>query len=252
MPTSAASRRADGLLTIRGQGRGGQSQILPRDASTRFRSPLLMTDGAALRAQIKAQPPGFLRPRSPVQGVQVFAVAEVLGQSWQAGAQIWRAAVTLPDGTVLHLERAHDSAAPQALDLLAAAMAGQNGQVTTVAGPVRCQGDDLICDPWSITADRFLVPDLDSGPDSLAAAPAGLAGQDQNQEAAGVLATALHLGLRPGDTARAAEAQRVARSCAAQGYHELARRLMAWQAAPQDPARFGAAAIWLLGLIETG
>lgn len=135
-----------------------------RPASSRRDHRQLVEPG---RVTERAQ--GFLRPRDRLDAFHLFDVGEVLGQAWSPGAQIWQAAEELPgDGGRLHLARSYDRAAPGALGLLAAAFDGACGPVRQVAGPVRIEAGMLLCEPWSVGADRLVVPDLDDpdGPDA--------------------------------------------------------------------------------------
>lgn len=240
--TSVAKRRADGLIGF-GGGAGGRSQVMPRNASQSFRQPLLAEDGGALLGMLESRAPGFLRPRSRIDAFHIFPVAEIMGQAWDAARQLWRAAVTLPDRTILHLERAYDSAAPHAIDALSSALAGRDGALRFVSGPVRAESGALVCEPWSLNADRFVLPDLEdrSAPppetDAVLISPA-----DLPERTARALAGALHAG----ESRSAPES--TSRELRAGGFVEMARRFDGWRAAPAAPDAFGEAAIWLLTL----
>ena len=249
--TSVARRRADGLLAL-GQGARGRTALLPRDARARLPAPLAARDVPSVLRRLADRPPAFLRPRDRLEAFHVFAVEAVLGQAWAPGAQTWQAAVELPEaGGTLHLARAYDPAAPHALDALAGACSGRWGPVRQVAGPVRIEDGALVCDPWSVSADRLVVPDL-AAPDGaghpIPPAP-DLGPATLLDEAAALLANALHAGRRAfAASARAGGADLVARLAAA-GHPATAARLSAFLAAPAaEPGPFARAALWVAAM----
>lgn len=249
--TSVARRRADGLLAL-GQGARGRTALLPRDARVRLPAPLAARDVSSVLRRLADRPPAFLRPRDRLEAFHVFAVEAVLGQAWAPGAQTWQAAVELPEaGGTLHLARAYDPAAPHALDALAGACSGRWGPVRQVAGPVRIEDGALVCDPWSVSADRLVVPDL-AAPDGaghpIPPAPE-LGPATLLDEAAALLANALHAGRRAfAASARAGGADLVARLAAA-GHPATAARLSAFLAAPAaEPGPFARAALWVAAM----
>ncbi|KTS42747.1 zinc finger SWIM domain-containing protein, partial [Methylobacterium radiotolerans] len=249
--TSVARRRADGLLAL-GQGARGRTALLPRDALVTLPAPLAARDVPSILRRLADRPPVFLRPRDRLEAFHVFPVEAVLGQAWAPGAQTWQAAVELPGaGGTLHLARAYDPAAPHALDALAGACSGRWGPVRQVAGPVRIEDGALVCDPWSVSADRLVVPDL-AAPDGaghpIPPAPE-LGPATLLDEAAALLANALHAGRRAfAASARAGGADLVARLAAA-GHPTTAARLSAFLAAPAaEPGPFARAALWVAAM----
>lgn len=253
--TSVARRRADGLLAL-GQGARGRTALLPRDALVALPAPLAARDVPSILRRLADRPPVFLRPRDRLEAFHVFPVEAVLGQAWAPGAQTWQAAVALPGaGGTLHLARAYDPAAPHALDALAGACAGRWGPVRQVAGPVRIEDGALVCDPWSVSVDRLVVPDL-AAPDGagppIPPAP-DLGPATLLDEAAALLANALHAGRRAfASSARAGGADLVAR-LAATGYPATAARLSAFLsatlAAPGAQSEpFARAALWVAAM----
>ncbi|MGU3385746.1 SWIM zinc finger family protein [Methylobacterium sp. D53M] len=253
--TSVARRRADGLLAL-GQGARGRTALLPRDALVALPAPLAARDVPSILRRLADRPPVFLRPRDRLEAFHVFPVEAVLGQAWAPGAQTWQAAVALPGaGGTLHLARAYDPAAPHALDALAGACAGRWGPVRQVAGPVRIADGTLVCDPWSVSVDRLVVPDLavpDGAGHPIPPAP-DLGPATLFDEAAALLANALHAGRRAfAASARAGGADLVAR-LAATGYPATAARLSAFLsatlAAPGAQSEpFARAALWVAAM----
>lgn len=251
--TSVARRRADGLLAL-GQGARGRTALLPRDAALTLPSPLAASDAPSVLRRLAGRAPGFLRPRDRLGAFHVFAVDEVLGQAWSPGAQLWQAAVALPGtGGTLRLARGYDRAAPAALDALSEAFAGRWGPVRQVAGPVRIEAGALVCDPWSVGADRLVLPDLPADEASGSAVPPAGSGGARSavEDAAALLAGALHAGRRAFAAASAASGPRLAARLGAGGHVATAARISAFLAAREDASvPFAAAALWIAAMLE--
>ena len=245
--TSVGRRRADGLLAL-GSGASGKTALAPRDATFEFTEPLKARDAAALVDRFAARPPAFLRPRRKVDDVHVFNVAETLGQSWRPGAQIWQGAVRLGDGATLTLERAYDAAAPGALDILSAVFEGRHGALRQVAGTVRLEGGALTLDPWSIGAERFIVPDVDAAaPEAAPDLDSGF-GSSRFGAAVHALEGAVHAGRR---SRAGRDGGRLVSDLKSQGFQTAASRLGDWFSADAaDVTAFGRAAVWFATLRE--
>nr|USU31188.1 SWIM zinc finger family protein [Methylobacterium sp. OTU13CASTA1] len=251
--TSVARRRADGLLAL-GQGARGRTALLPREPLLRLPAPLAATRTGEILRRLAQRPPGFLRPRDRLDAFHVFDVAEVVGQAWSAGAQIWQAAVDLPHGGgTLRLARTYDRTAPGALDALAGAFSERWGPVRQVAGPVWIEDGALVCDPWSIGTDRLLVPDL-AAPDAAGTAfvPGGIVGaQTILEEAAALLAGALHGGRRSFAAVAGASAPRLLARLRDGGHAMTAVRLSEIMGSRgEGGAAFGRAALWIAAMLE--
>ena len=250
--TSVASRRADGTV-IFGSGARGKTTLMPRAVATTPPAPLLVTDVAALCEKIASQHPVFLRARNRVATFHVFAVDEVLGQHFEPGAQLWRAAVTLPnDGGRLLLHRRYDAGAPGAIDLMTAAVSGAHGPLRQLAGQVWMEHGELVCDPWSLSADTLIVPDVD-GSTTAQAAPAVSPSDTATgpHAAARFLAGALHAGGSRRETAFVKQGLRLAGELESGGFAATAHRMRHWLGAPlHDHIAFGAFAVWLAALME--
>lgn len=252
--TSVARRRADGLLSL-GSGSGGRTQVMPRDAAFSFPAPLAAASLTPIATALRSRPISLLRPRRLCDTVHIFDIDAVLGQSWAPGRQIWEGAVRLcNDGGTLHLEREFDAAAPGATGILAAALSGSWGPVRHVAGPVRMEGGALVCTPWSLSADRFIVPDLDADDDSTHAVTPALRDMpnDLLEETEILLGGVLHGGMRAQNAAGTTGTTLATRLDNA-GYRAMAERLAGWisTSAPDIITPFCNAAIWLLTLHES-
>ena len=251
--TSVASRRADGTVGL-GSGARGKTTLMPRAVAVTPPAPLFVSDLASLHNEFTGQPPAFLRARNRVSNMHVFAVDAVLGQTFDPGTQIWRAAITLPsDGGRLLLRRRYDAGAPSALDILNAAAAGAYGPIRQLAGQVWLENGELWCEPWSIAADTLIVPDVDN---SKAAHHTGAASpaEPRNSPSAtrSFVAGALHAGAGRRDMAFAKQGERLAQELEATGYGATGKRLEHWLRAPvRDHDAFGALATWLSVLLES-
>lgn len=253
--TAVARRRADGLLVL-GAGRGGKTSLMPHAGHFELPAPLSASSVRTVIDHAEAQPPSFLRPRHRARDVRLFKVETVLGHAFAAGAQHWQAAVELAgDGGTLFLERAYDAGAPQALDILFAVADGHHGAIRQVVGPTRIEDGKLICEPWALSADTLVVPDVDTP--SIRSNPPSLVPERQRtsvpERLSAWLAEAIHLGARglPHDYATRGAALAVDARQA--GYAECAARVDAWLAtreASGAATRFGNAAVWVLALLE--
>lgn len=251
--TSVARRRADGLLAL-GSGAGGRTQIMPRDALFAFRPPLAAVNVDALKQAFAERPISLIRPRKQVEDVHVFDVEDVAGQSWSPGDQFWQAAVKLKgDGGMLHVERSYDAGAPSAITVLTAAMDGKWGQIRQIAGTVKRDGAVLVCEPWSLSADRFIVPDVDTSDiTGDIGSPLAASGRlDAFDEVERMLSGLLHSGRRARSTLSALGKSLVAR-LETVGYRTMAERLsQLLPAEANDVSALGSAAVWLLVLKES-
>jgi hypothetical protein len=250
--TSVAHRRADGTVRF-GSGARGKTTLMPRGALVEPPAPLFVTSLEVLRAELAARPPAFLQPRNRVASLRVLAVDQVVGQFVEPGTQTWRAAVTLPnDGGRLHLQRRYDAGAPAALDGLGAACAGTHGKVRHVAGLVWIEDGEIVCDPWSIACDAFIVPDCRNARPSAEPPVSSLAESVDGPPAMRLfLAGALHAGARRRDADFLRRGQALARSAEATGFAVTAQRLKHWlEAASNDVDAFGRIAMWLAVALE--
>ncbi|MCL2716252.1 MAG: SWIM zinc finger family protein [Alphaproteobacteria bacterium] len=252
--TSVARRRADGLLTL-GRGSGGKTQLVPRDALCAFPAPLSASAIQPLTERLATRPLSLVRPRRCIDDVHVFEVEEVMGQSWSPATQSWEAAVRLRnEDTLLYLERSFDAAAQDAVSVLTAAFAGELGRLRQVTGPVRLDGGALLCEPWSLAADRFVVPDIDANEDASAPIPPGAETSNDSSldQAQRLMSGMLHAGARARDSAALKAALEVVAALRADGYATTADRVSAWLSDPaHSPLLFARAAVWLVSLRES-
>ncbi|KQO83434.1 SWIM zinc finger family protein [Rhizobium sp. Leaf262] len=248
--TSVARRRADGVLTL-GRGSGGRSQLMPRDALFNFPQPLAATSVERVAAELSNQQISLLRPHRRFDILHVFDIDEVIGQSWSPGRQLWEAGAHLAnDGGKIWFERPFDAAAPGAPGILAVAFEGKWGPVRQVAGTVRLVGGAVVCEPWSISADRFIVPDLEvDESDHTVAAIAASALRNVLDEAEDLLSGMLHAGQRSQGTVQAL-APAISTRLLERGYRQASQNINS-DITTLNVEYFCKAAIWLLTLQET-
>lgn len=253
--TAVARRRADGLLAL-GAGRGGKTSLMPHAGRYELPAPLRVDAVSTLLEAAEEKPPSFLRPRHRVRDAHLFRTAKIIGQSFSAGAQHWQAAVELEDdGGLLILERHYDAGAPQALEILFAAFDGYYGPLRQIAGPTRVEGGQIICDPWALSADTLIVPDVDCVQTRIEMAAHG-----HEEGSAGLLerisawlAEALHQGTRNLARDYAERGYQLATQARSAGYEQTAHRLDAWLARLHEEAGldlFGDLATRVLALRE--
>lgn len=248
--TQAARRRADGMVLL-DRGAAGRATLVARAVVIDPAPPLRVTEAGAARARMLARAPGFLRARDRAGDLHVFDVDAVVGQMIEPGAQRWRAAASLKGGGVLALSRRYDAAAPGAFDVLTAAFGGRDGPLRQICGRVWLEEGELVCDPWGLSAERWIVPDLDAASDAPRASAAATYEPDDPLTALRRhLAGAAHVGLARFDAPRRAAVREAAAEARAAGYAVAATRVEDWLAAPDDERAFGAAALWLATLAE--
>ncbi|WP_416409119.1 SWIM zinc finger family protein [Agrobacterium rosae] len=250
--TSVARRRADGMLTL-GRGSGGRSQLMPRDALFTFPQPLAATSVERVAAELSNRQIALLRPHRRFDTLHVFDIGEVTGQSWAPGRQLWEAGAHLSnDGGKIWFERPFDAAAPGAPGILAVAFEGKWGPVRQVAGTVRLDGNVVVCEPCSISADRFIVPDLEvDESDHTAAAIATPVQRDVLNETEDLLSGMLHAGQRSRGTVQAL-APVISARLRESGYRQASQHISPdSEITTMDVERFCKAALWLLTLRES-
>jgi hypothetical protein len=258
--TSSGRRRVDGRLVL-GTQRGGKTQAMPYDGNAPLRAPLLVSQADVLVDTLSTRPPAFVRRHDATGDVRVFEVDAVLGQSLTEGGQRWQGAVALAgDGGTLRLQREYDAVAPAALEVLAQALAGGYGRLRRIAGPVTLENGVLVCEPWSLLADRFVVPDLEPASDTTPSPPLphhGDMAATQLELGLQLLAGAVHAGRRagPADATVRRNARAVAEQLKETGYLQAAGYVAAWCSRPDETGadtdglvRFGDAACFLQAL----
>jgi hypothetical protein len=186
-----------------------------------------------------------------VQHLHVFDIDAVVGQMFEPGSQVWRAAVMLAnEGGKLYLQRRYDAGAPAALDVLGAAFAGRHGSLRQLAGQVWLEDGEVVCDPWSATGDKFIVPDCDGAAEGEPPTAPPPADDAQGPTAVrAFLAGALHAGARRRDENFRGRGQALANALETAGYSATAKRLKDWLA-HDDVASFGRVAVWLSAMLE--
>ena len=189
--TRAAVRRANDELVLR-SGRQGSTSVMPQTGDFATLDPPRRVDRVAdLRAHLAARAPRVLRPRRLGEDVFVVAVAEVGPVALDAAEQaVFAPLVDLDGEVILSLVRHPARAAPHALDVVGAALAGRWGRVRWVAGAVERGASALVQPmPTMIVADRVVVPDFEPKPEPVDLARGRLAARDDDvrRAALGVL-----------------------------------------------------------------
>ncbi|GAA2374853.1 hypothetical protein Cme02nite_04200 [Catellatospora methionotrophica] len=212
--TESAVRSASRAVRL-ATSRVAKTTISPsRAAWGELPAALVVRDFAALAAELDALAPRLIRPRVEAELVRVLAVTGVRSIGYAPGDQRIDAEIVDGDGNTAVVSAVHAAAAPGRLDVLAAALAGEHGEVRYVSGTVRRSGGTVLLDPIGLAAgDTVVVPDL-----AVPQGSAGLAlsGGDLADPLAAALTTARdvlaevpHRGLRhlpPGFAARLATA----------------------------------------------
>ena len=155
-----AARRADGSVRL-ARSRSSLNSVLPQAGDWRqLAPPLRFTSVAALRAEAQAHPNAALQPRHAARRHVVFSPHGVNGVSYDANAQTLVAALVDGDGETLLMHRTHERHAPYALDAIAGALDGRFGTLRHVAGTLAWQDGAPRIEPWALSCDQLVVPDL--------------------------------------------------------------------------------------------
>jgi hypothetical protein len=195
----AVKRRANRSLSL-GAARGGTTSVTPQRGEWELFPPsIFASDFEELGRALDASPPRLLRPRVLAESMRVVAVAGVGGLSFHPGEQQLTAEIADTNGHTMLLVRRYRRAAPHALEVIAAALAGEP-PVRFVAGDVRHGPYGLEIDPVGLVTDRMIVPDLEPAKGGAPPIEAAQARHDSALLAAldagaGKLEEACHLGL---------------------------------------------------------
>lgn len=247
--TAVAKRRADGTVRF-GAGGGGKTTLLARNVTVEAPQTLAVRDLDTLRRALVSEPPRFLLPRNRTSGLRVFDIARCVGQAFEPGTQTWHAAVELADGGgELRLQRTYDAAAPGAIASLSGVFDGASGAIRQIAGRVSIVDGAVTCEPWAISADRLVVPDVDDVARIDALEPVSMFDTESSLRAARrFLAGAVHAGFQGRDEQTG---QAVATAIAGMGFEVTGRAFQTWLAGqPSDVAAFGAIAIRLESTLQ--
>jgi hypothetical protein len=131
---------------------------------------------------------------------------------------------------------------------LFAAVDGRYGSIRQIAGTVRREAGEIVCEPWSLVTDRLIVPDLeqlDVGTD-VAIVEAHNESVPAADSARRFLAGALHAGWRQRNSQFGERGRELLAALSGAGLEQTVQRVSAWLAAPaEDVLAFGRAAVWL-------
>lgn len=162
--TRTAKRRANRALTL-GAATHGASSVLPQTGDLSMLPPPLRVEHVReLDAIVGSRAPRLLRPRVQCEDVHAIAVGSVAGVVFDAAEQTLVAQLLDPQGEPFLLRRGHRKAAPAALDVLAATLAGAHGALRWVVGPVAREAERYVVEPTMVVADRVVVPDVEEAP----------------------------------------------------------------------------------------
>jgi hypothetical protein len=252
--TSVAKRRADGLLTLK-RNTGGKTQIMPRDATINSSSPLVINDLKLLAQRIASRPLSLTRRRSRIENFHVFDVQDVVGQSWSAGGQVWQAVVHVSGcEEPLFLKRAFDVTVPEAISTLKSALSGKHGKVRQIAGSVQLKSGSFICDPWSVTTDRLIIPDIDVIEHASVSEDIQILSGDITswERALQLLSGALHAGRRAWSNTTDQIGSEIVDELKNEGFAQTADLMLNWLSdSTTNLTAFGQAAVWLIALQES-
>ncbi len=125
---------------------------------------ILVRDLNVLSAKLAGMPPRLVRPRVEAALVHVVEVGEVLGLSYEAGAQRLTARIQAVGGGEATVMSTHSGVTPGALDALASALGGAEDKPRFLSGIAYRFRGDLVIDPLAVvTGATVVIPDLADG-----------------------------------------------------------------------------------------
>lgn len=154
--TNAAKRRANGALDIAS---GKQyTSVLPLSARAweLLGEPLRQPDAAALKRHLQQALPDFVRPRQPIEQLHILPVSEVLDWCWDPALQCLQLELLsgeAGDDNLVTVSLNYDSAAPQAIEVLARAMLTPATPPRLISGRVKIASGKLIIEPLAVASD---------------------------------------------------------------------------------------------------
>lgn len=193
-----AKRLADGSLKL-ARARTEQNALLPQRGDWQKLPPSLrFTSVQALRASHEHRPRAAWAPRHAQPNFCVLAIASIHGIFYDATQQRLAAVLLDSDGERFIAQRDYEAHAPQALDAFAAALRGQFGPITHIAGTAHFAAGQLVLEPYAVSANRVITLDCEASVghlqgvelmrlDSTAAEPMLQAVQNTQQLLAGYL-----------------------------------------------------------------
>ncbi len=162
-----AKRSADGTLKL-ARARTEQNALLPQRGDWQKLPPTLRYSSVqALRASHVHRPRAALAPRHAQPNFCVLAVTAIQEVYYDAAQQRLAAVLVDSDGERFIVQRDHEAHAPQALDAFAAALHGQYGPISHIAGTAQFEAGQLTIDPYAVCANRVVSFDCEASTGQL-------------------------------------------------------------------------------------
>jgi hypothetical protein len=246
--SETASRSAGRVVRLT-TGRIAKTMITPLDSQwAELPAPPLVRELDGLDRELALLPPRLVRPRVEAELVRVIAVSQVHDVGYDPGGQRLEAVVADAAGTTATVSARYRPHCPAALDCLADALTGGQGEPRFVSASVRRARGGLELDPIAVmTTGGVIVPDLAPGDGS--AALSGAVAHDLDPLSAALdgalalFAEAAHRGLRHRTTATGDRFDRAAADLRRLGFQATADAVTAFAAslAGDDAPRMTAA-----------
>lgn len=248
--TESAVRSASRTVRL-ATGRISRTTVSPSRGDWGELSPsLLVTDLAALGRELDALTLRPIRPRVEAELVRVVAVSQVVAMTYAAGDQRLIALIADQAGNTATVTATHTGATPGRLDSLAAALAGEEGELRFVSGVAGRTAGGVVIDPIGLAVGgRVVVPDLQPAGGS---GPLAVAEDDQHDpltavliDTRGLLAEAAHHGLYHLPPTYDARLDTAARRLTTLGLHRIARAVTAFAAARSQDSGEAVEQTWI-------
>ncbi len=177
--TKGAKRLANGMLKLAKARADQNALLLQRGDWQKLPSSLRYANVRALHREVSQRAHPAIVARHAQPNFCVLAVHSVQSLYFDASQQRLVAVLIDSDGETLIVQRDYEAHLPQALDAMAAALRGNFGMVTHIAGIAHFAGNTLHIEPFAICADRVVSIDCEASGGQLAHVE--LAQLDQSQ-----------------------------------------------------------------------
>jgi hypothetical protein len=175
-----AKRRADGSLLI-AKARSNQNSLLPQSGDwSNLKPPLCFERLVDVRQEKHAHPLPQTGPRHAAPAFAAVRIAKLETLFYDPNEQSLIGLIHDADGEIIILKRSHQGHVRHALDAIAAALSGQFGAPSHVAGVLSFERGQVFLEPWAFACKRVVVPDLEPACGALGQIPVGYAGADQS------------------------------------------------------------------------
>ncbi len=164
--TSAASRKANGIIQISANTRHTNAMPLSAQSWAQLNAPLRQNNASTLINYLRSQPPEFIQPRQAISQMAILPVTEVIDWYWDAGEQkiyAWLNSGLCSEDEenlseqqdLFQLVLPYQNISRFAISNLADAL--EHKQITLICGMVVIEQNQIKMHPLALVADNELI-----------------------------------------------------------------------------------------------